>query len=286
MENCESRKMTPDQLRKMQLTELDMLVEFDRVCRKYNIKYIIGSGTLLGAVRHKGFIPWDDDVDVEMLREDYEKFKRISNDLNEDICYFQCHDNEPEYLWGYGKLRHTNTVCVRGGQERAKWRTGIFIDIFPVDDIPKNTVCQRIQDVCCFFIRKIIYAHIGKDSAKGIKKGIYSILAKIPVERAHRYLKKFISKSNNTSDNNVRVLMFPLMKEQKEDEYWGFSKNFYLERELYEFEGYKLFGPKDYDDYLRKSYGDYMVLPPKDKRSKSSYYSYVRFTDGKTIIHK
>lgn len=286
MENCESRKMTPDQLRKMQLTELDMLVEFDRVCRKYNIKYIIGSGTLLGAVRHKGFIPWDDDADVEMLREDYEKFKRISNDLDEDICYFQCHDNETEYLWGYGKLRHTNTVCVRGGQERAKWRTGIFIDVFPVDDIPKNIVGQRIQDVCCFFIRKIIYAHIGKDSAKGIKKGIYSILAKIPVERAHRYLKKFISKSNNTSDNNVRVLMFPLMKEQKEDEYWGFSKNFYLERELYEFEGYKLFGPKDYDDYLRKSYGDYMVLPPKDKRIKSSYYSYVRFTDGQTIIHK
>lgn len=278
--------MTPDQLRKMQLTELDMLVEFDRVCRKYNIKYIIGSGTLLGAVRHKGFIPWDDDADVEMLREDYEKFKRISNDLDEDICYFQCHDNETEYLWGYGKLRHTNTVCVRGGQERAKWRTGIFIDVFPVDDIPKNIVGQRIQDVCCFFIRKIIYAHIGKDSAKGIKKGIYSILAKIPVERAHRYLKKFISKSNNTSDNNVRVLMFPLMKEQKEDEYWGFSKNFYLERELYEFEGYKLFGPKDYDDYLRKSYGDYMVLPPKDKRIKSSYYSYVRFTDGQTIIHK
>lgn len=286
MENCESRKMTPDQLRKMQLTQLDMLVEFDRVCRKYNIKYIIGSGTLLGAVRHKGFIPWDDDADVEMLREDYEKFKRISNDLDEDICYFQCHDNEIEYLWGYGKLRHTNTVCVRGGQERAKWRTGIFIDVFPVDDIPKNIVGQRIQDVCCFFIRKIIYAHIGKDSAKGIKKGIYSILAKIPVERAHRYLKKFISKSNNTSDNNVRVLMFPLMKEQKEDEYWGFSKNFYLERELYEFEGYKLFGPKDYDDYLRKSYGDYMVLPPKDKRIKSSYYSYVRFTDGQTIIHK
>lgn len=286
MKNCESRKMTPDQLRNMQLTELEMLVEFDRVCRKYNIKYIIGYGTLLGAVRHKGFIPWDDDADVEMLREDYEKFKRIANDLDEDICYFQCHDNEPEYLWGYGKLRHTNTVCVRGGQEHAKWRTGIFIDVFPVDDIPKSMFGQIIQDVYCFFIRKILYSHIGKYSAKGIKKVTYSILAKIPVERAYRYLKKYISKSKNTSDNNVRILMFPLMKKQKEDEYWGFSKNFYLERELYEFEGYKLFGPKDYDDYLRKCYGDYMVLPPKDKRSKSSYYSYVRFTDGKTIIHK
>lgn len=278
--------MTPDQLRKMQLTELEMLVEFDRVCRKYNIKYIIGFGTLLGAVRHKGFIPWDDDADVEMLRGDYEKFKRIANDLDEDICYFQCHDNEPEYLWGYGKLRHTNTVCVREGQESAKWRTGIFIDVFPLDDIPKSMLGQIIQDVYCFFIRKILYSHIGKYSAKGIKKVTYSILAKIPVGRSYRYLKKYISKRNNTSDNNVRILTFPLGKKQKEDEYWGFSKNFYLERELYEFEGYKLFGPKDYDDYLRKCYGDYMVLPPKDKRSKSSDYSYVRFTDGKTIIHK
>lgn len=157
---------------------------------------------------------WDDDADVEMLREDYEKFKRIANDLDEDICYFQCHDNDSEYLWGYGKLRRTNTVCVRGGQEHAKWRTGIFIDIFPVDDIPKNIVGQRIQDVCCFFIRKILYAHIGKDSAKGIKKVIYSILSKISVERAHRHLKKYIFKINNTSDNNVRVLMRPLMKKK------------------------------------------------------------------------
>lgn len=115
---------------------------------------------------------------------------------------------------------------------------------------------------------------------------IYSILSKISVERAHRHLKKYISKSNNTSDNNVRVLMFPLYRKQKEEKYWGENKLFCLDRNLYEFEGCKLFGPKDYDDYLRKCYGDYMVLPPKDKRSKSSYYSYVRFTDGKTIIHK
>lgn len=115
---------------------------------------------------------------------------------------------------------------------------------------------------------------------------IYSILSKISVERAHRHLKKYISKSNNTSDNNVRVLTFPLYRKQKEEKYWGENKLFYLDRNLYEFEGCKLFGPKDYDDYLRKCYGDYMVLPPKDKRSKSSYYSYVRFTDGKTIIHK
>lgn len=71
------KELTPKQFRKMQLTQLDMLVDFDRVCRKHVINYVIFTGTLLGAVRHKGFIPWDDDADIGILREDYEKFKKV-----------------------------------------------------------------------------------------------------------------------------------------------------------------------------------------------------------------
>ena len=105
-----AKELTPKQFRKMQLTQLDMLVDFDRVCRKHGINYVIFTGTLLGAVRHKGFIPWDDDADIGILREDYEKFKKVSNELNPEICYFQNHETDPEYRWEYGKLRRSNTI--------------------------------------------------------------------------------------------------------------------------------------------------------------------------------
>ena len=88
------RELTSEEFRKMQLLELDMLIEFDRVCRKHNIKYTILAGTMLGAVRHNGFIPWDDDADIGMLREEYEKFKVVSKELNSDICYYQDHTTD------------------------------------------------------------------------------------------------------------------------------------------------------------------------------------------------
>lgn len=108
----------------MQLLELDMLEELDRVCRKYDIKYCITYGTLLGAVRHKGFIPWDDDSDIAMLREEYEKFRKVAHEMDPSICYFQDHFNDPEYLWQYGKLRRTGTTFVRAGQEHMKGKMG------------------------------------------------------------------------------------------------------------------------------------------------------------------
>lgn len=76
------------EFRRMQLLELDMLVEFDKLCRRHNIRYVLFGGSLLGAVRHKGYIPWDDDADVGMLREDYEKFKKVACEMDEKICYF------------------------------------------------------------------------------------------------------------------------------------------------------------------------------------------------------
>lgn len=110
-----AKELSPEQFRKMQLTELDLLVEFDRVCRANDINYVLFEGSLLGAVRHNGYIPWDDDADIAMLREDYNRFKNHINEMNPDICYFQDHETDPEYRWGYGKLRRTGTKYVRVG---------------------------------------------------------------------------------------------------------------------------------------------------------------------------
>ena len=97
-------------LRKLQLVELEMLIELDRICRKNNIKYTIIGGTLIGALRNKGFIPWDDDIDVAMLRSEYEKFRdACKKDLDKTRFYFQDHRNTKGYRWGYGKLRRKDS---------------------------------------------------------------------------------------------------------------------------------------------------------------------------------
>lgn len=107
--------LTQKDLRKMQLLQLDMLIEMDRVCRENGITYVITSGTLLGAVRNQGYIPWDDDADINMLREDYERFKKVAHQMNPDICFFQDHSTDHDYRWGYGKIRRTGTTYVRTG---------------------------------------------------------------------------------------------------------------------------------------------------------------------------
>lgn len=275
------KELTKEEFRKMQLVELDMLVEFDKVCRKNNINYVIFGGTMLGAVRHKGYIPWDDDADIAMLREDYEKFKLHMNELNFDICYFQDHTTDPYYRWGYGKLRRTGTKYVRVGQEHLKSKNGIFIDVFPMDDIPKFTFFQIIQDFKCFCLRKILWSEVAKKSSKGLAKKFYEFISKIPTEKVYKRVEKMTKKSSNKSSNRVRTLLFPatgkLYKKNPIKERYGMPKEWFLNRDKYNFEGKELYGTKDYDSILKYIYGDYMTLPPENKRDPHSPFSEIEF---------
>ena len=259
-----------DDFRRMQLLQLEMIVEFDRVCRSNGITYQIWAGTQLGAVRHGGYIPWDDDADIAMLREEYEKFRGVADQLNPEICFFQDHDNDPEYRWGYGKLRRTGTKYVRLGQEHIKCKNGVFVDIFPHDDIPLSTIGQMVQDFHCFIIRKIMWAEVGKYNEKGVIKAIYTLLSKIPVDWAFKQLNWYAKKSKNNSPNRVRTLCYTsigkLYYKHPIKERYGMPKEWFLRTKEFEFEGKKLLGLADYDEYLRFSFGDYMKLPPEEKR--------------------
>lgn len=279
----EIKYLTPEEFRKMQLLELEMLKDFDRLCTEHNIRYTIFGGTLLGAVRHKGYIPWDDDADIAMLREDYEKFKKVAHLLNQDICYFQDHTTDPEYRWGYGKLRRTGTTFIRVGQEHLKCKTGVFVDVFPMDDIPKSTIGQIANDIYSCCLRKILWSEVGK-YAKGeskFKRALFKQLSKIDTKKVFKRLDKMANKSRNDSDNRVRTLLFPatgtLYRKNSIKTRYGMPKRWFTELERYQFEDTMLWGTKDYDGILEYIYDDYMKLPPEDKRDPHSPVSEYSF---------
>lgn len=277
------KELTPEQFRKMQLVQTEMLVEFDRVCRENDIRYVLTGGSMLGAVRHNGYIPWDDDADIAMLREDYEKFKRIAYKLNHDICFFQDYTTDPFYRWGHAKLRRTGSVYVRVGQENLKCQTGIFVDIFPMDDVPVSTIGQMFQDFYCFCLRKILWSEVAKYNEKGFWKVWFGILSKIPVKTVFRWLSVYTGKSSNSSPNMVRSLLFTavgkLYRKASLQMRYGVPKEWFLERAEYDFEGHKLYGSKDYDAVLCHMYGNYMELPPEKQRIPHSPFTEIVFPD-------
>ena len=277
------KQLTPEQFRKMQLTELDMLVEFDRVCRKHNIDYVLFGGSLLGAVRHKGYIPWDDDADICMLREDYDRFRALADELDGDICFFQDHDTDPEYRWGYGKLRRTGSEYIRVGQEHLKCKTGIFVDIFPEDDIPRSLIGQLWQNFYCFCLRKILWSEVAKYQEKGFWRLWFTMLSRISPDAVYRRLERYTKKSRNDSPNRVRCLLFPatgtLYRKNPIRERYGMPKSWFQDRAEYEFEGHMFYSTRDYDTILTYIYGDYMTPPPEDKRQQHSPFSKIVFPD-------
>lgn len=275
-------ELSREDFRKMQLIELDLLKEFNRVCRLHNIPYVITDGTMLGAIRHKGFIPWDDDADVCMLREDYERFKKDAmKDLNPDLCYFQDNTTDPFYRWGYAKLRRVGTEHIRAGQEHLKCKTGIFIDIMPYDDIPNNLAGQILQNFYCYCCRKILWSEVGKMNTKGLKRIWFQLLSHISVDSVYNALRLYTDKSRNKSTNRVRLLLFKppgreYTKKPLNDRY-GMTKRWITERAEYEFEGVKVYGSLDADGFLTWKFGDYMKLPPEDQREGHAQVSSIDF---------
>lgn len=252
-----------DTLRKLQMVELEMLVEVDRICQKCGIHYNIIAGTLLGAVRHRGFIPWDDDADVAMLRPEYEKFRKAcETELDKGRFYFQDHRNTPGYRWGYGKMRRRDTLFLRENQEHMPYEQGVFIDVFPLDGVPENYVKRCLHNFHCFLIRKTFWSAVGRYSDKSaFMRGVYSLLYRIPEKKVYGHYEKFIEKSNCTGKSWVRILTFPTPNKE-----YGYRKEWYENSEKIIFEGIEFDGIADYDAYLSFKFGKYMELPPEGQR--------------------
>jgi len=256
-------RLTKEELKKLQEIELELLIEFDRVCRKNNIRYTLTGGTLLGAVRHGGFIPWDDDADVSMLRCEYEKFRSAcEKDLGEDY-YFQDMHNTEGYRWGYGKLRKKGTLFLREHQEHMPYEQGVFIDIFPRDSVPDGTFARKIHKFKCFCIRKALWSEVGKVAVRQRpKRWWFVVLNKLAGKRVFRRYDALVRKSNRKNDTKlVRNLMFPVPNGKE-----GYLREWYGESTELIFEGHRFMVNKEYRAWLEQEFGNYMELPPEEKR--------------------
>ncbi len=256
-------QISDEELREIQEIQLELISELDRICKKCGIKYNMVGGTMLGAIRHKGHIPWDDDADIGFLRSEYEKFRKAcKTELDDTKFYMQDFRDTKGYRWGYGKLRRKGTEFIRLGQENMPYEQGIFIDLMPFDAVPDQAVARKIHFLKCFIFRKVFWSEIGKDREKnGLYKIFYKLLNRIPEKRIKKQYARFIKKNYSNKTKLVRILTFPTPKKC-----YGYDRRWYEELADYSFNRLKLPGAKDYDGYLKVKYGSYMELPPEEKR--------------------
>lgn len=269
-------QLSEDQLRRLQLIELELLLEVDRICKKCGIHYNIIAGTMLGAVRHGGFIPWDDDADVAMLRSEYDRFRAAClTELDSSRFYFQDCVCTPGYRWGYGKLRRKNTLFLREHQERMPYEQGVFIDVFPLDAVPDGYLSRSAVNFSCFCVRKLLWSAVGAVAEQNSwKRNIYSLLSCIPLQLDLRLLNRMIARAGKRKSEWVRILMFPTPNRE-----WAYLRKWYEGAQDILFEGYLLPGVADPEEYLHFKYGNYLEFPPESKR-KTHPVSAIRLTES------
>lgn len=261
--NREGYQISEKELKEIQQIQKEIIAEVDRICKKCNIHYNMVGGTMLGAIRHKGYIPWDDDADIGFLRNEYEKFRKACRtELDSERFYMQDLRDTKGYRWGYGKLRRKGTEFIRLDQESMPYEQGIFIDLMPFDNIPDHLIARKIHFGMCFIFRKVFWSEVGAVNEKNtLKRMAYKVLRCIPHEKMVELFERFIEATRKKKTKQVRILTFPTPKG-----IYGYNREWYTELDLYQFEELRLPGAKDYDGYLKIKYGNYMELPPIEKR--------------------
>lgn len=251
-------------------TELELLAELIRVCDKYNLKYFLIGGSLIGAIRHKGFIPWDDDIDVGLLREDYNKLLKVADKEFKTPFFFQTPYNDMIYR-GHAQIRNINTTAILKDElDYYTYNQGIFIDVFPFDEYPKTEkLKQRQQKKCKFLVRLMLNYIKGINNKKNWQNLLINPFVKIiGYKRIYKYYENVCSKYNGRGSGIVKNLSLRYENEKnkiKIEELQEFIDN-------YPFENLKIKIPKEYDKILKRSFGDYMV-----EKRENSYHGQVYF---------
>lgn len=259
-------------LKKLQSLELMILKDFIKVCEDNDLRYYLHYGSLLGAIRHKGFIPWDDDLDVLMFREDYERFNQIFKDNFDEKYQLLNNCTEKEYFYLFSKLMLKDTKCEEKWMSQLNFNIGINIDIFVLDDLSNNKIKRFYQIKKTFLYNKLMIMSKVKldDLPMHIRfissfthtfLNIFKITPSVISKKYLNFLKKYgDKKSNLVFDNSAPAQAYPQI----------FNRNDFEPSVKVKFEDIEATVPKNYDKILKNIYGDYMQLPPKEKRYNHS----------------
>lgn len=253
------------ELGKLQDNIYNIFVEFDRICSKYDIKYSMEGGTLLGAVKYQNFVPWDDDIDVIMRREDYEKFLQLAPKELDKKFFLQSFDNVDEFPLNYAKLCLNGTrICNYDYTHLKKMNHGIFMDIFPIDNVIPNKLRTHCSQVGVFTSARKIKLGVNL-RAKGIKKFIFKILSLLPL----KYLTKKVKKNCMKYNRKATGYRYEVCNSNKK--FPPMPANMYDEYVEIPFRDKKFKAIKAYDELLKSRFGnDYMdTLPPVEARKPS-----------------
>ena len=243
--------------------ELEIMDEFVRICQKHNLQYFLTGGTMLGAIRHKGFIPWDDDIDVGMTRKDYELFIKYAKEELDTKYFLDCHETNKEYYLPFAKIKKNNTIFDEEDSHHLNNHKGIFIDIIPFENAKNSdSINQKIQAI---IVRNITETMFYKKKIRKLNKTRHPILTLafsiIPNYELMK-LQKYISMINKDDNSEYMVALAGTYAYQKET----MPRNVFLPTKKTKFENKEYLGMNKPEEYLTKIFGNYMELPPKEKR--------------------
>lgn len=261
---------------------LTLLEEFDRVCRTLHIPYVLFAGSMLGAVRHQGFIPWDDDLDVVMLREDYDRFLREAEGVLDREKFFLQKEFSNHWPMFFSKLRLNNTACLEKFHPKdPKIHQGIYMDIFPCDNALSTGLGRRAQ----YFAARVVVAKClyrrGYDTDSALKKIFMAMCRMVPMGPVLA-----LARAGRKNSSLVQSFLAASSAYEKN----VYPRSFLTERRDMEFEGCRYPVSECFDPWLRQLYGDYMTLPPESERAvkqhailidtQRSWEHYTHYRDG------
>ena len=262
MENKHLQKYAKDNLRACQLKQLDILERVAQICDKHHIEYWLDGGTLLGAVRHGGFIPWDDDIDIAMSMDDLKKFIKIAPKELPDNLFLQTPETEPKAKEPIIKIRDLNSLYIEPGDTfNVEYQKGIYIDIFPFVDYPSiprswvKILCQNISKSNSILHKQHYYSL--RSFAEFFYFGFKLLLCNFIWKLLTLVSKKDSFTSTITTNNGEGIMhrkqcIYPLSQ--------------------IKFEGKTFSAPHDHDEFLKDLYANYMEIPPVEQRKVHAVY--------------